>query len=266
MRTDSTLQRDHKGTVVFDLDGVVYVGSAGVPGAAEAMESLERDGWYLVFATNNSTRDVAAVANHIADRTGFRSHDAAIVTSAMAAATWTTRGHRSAFVVGERALCEALVEVGVKVVTTGTPDAVVVGLDRDINYETLAKASTMIRNGSTFVATNTDATFPTMEGPVPGAGSIVAAIATASGVEPIACGKPFDPMIDLITQRIRGEVAWVVGDRPETDIAMATRVGWRSILVHTGITASGSTVPDRFMPDHRCASITDVPGLMAEVP
>ncbi|NHZ71051.1 MAG: HAD-IIA family hydrolase [Proteobacteria bacterium] len=265
MTTDGTLKRDHKGTIVFDLDGVVYVGSAGVPGAADAMRSLERSGWHLVFATNNSTRAPVAVADHIEDRTGFRSHGATIVTSAMAAATWVASGNTSAFVVGEDALRGALIDAGIDVVTHGTPDAVVVGLDRDINYETIAVASSMVRNGSTFVATNTDATFPTMEGPVPGAGSIIAAIATASGREPIACGKPLAPMIDLIRQRIRGETVWVVGDRPETDIAMAAKVGWKSILVHTGITESNDVVPDSFAPDHRAASITDVPRLVTEV-
>jgi len=263
MNTDGTTGRATKGTIVIDLDGVVYLGTQGVAGAGEALATLETAGWHLVFATNNSTKTPRDVKMHIEERTGFRSSEAVVVTSALAAASWTARHHRSALVVGEPAVSEALSETGVDVVESGPAEAVVVGLDRNITYNTIAAASHVIRSGATFIATNTDATFPTQDGPVPGAGSVVAAIAVASGTAPVACGKPEAPMLELVRSAVRGTQVWVVGDRPETDIAMALKAGWNSVLVHTGITAPGESVDLRHTPGHSVGSIVDVPALIA---
>jgi len=262
MNSDGTSSRATKGTIVIDLDGVLYLGTQGVPGAGEALATLEAAGWHLVFATNNSTKTPRDVRKHIEERTGFRSTDASIVTSALAAATWTSREHRSALVVGEPAVSEALSEAGVDIVKGGPAEAVVVGLDRNITYETITVASSLIRSGATFVATNTDATFPTPEGPVPGAGSVVAAIATAAGTAPLACGKPEAPMLDLVRNAVRGTQVWVVGDRPETDIAMALEAGWTSVLVHTGVTAPDESIDLQYTPTYSVGSIVDVPALI----
>jgi len=262
MSSDGTSGRATKGTIVIDLDGVVYLGPEGVAGAGDALRTLETAGWHLVFATNNSTKTPRDVKIHIEERTGFRSSDAVVVTSALAAASWTARDHRSALVVGEGAVSEALAEAGIDVVDSGQAEAVVVGLDRKITYDTIALASHLIRSGATFVATNTDASYPTPEGPVPGAGSIVAAIATASGTTPVACGKPEAPMLDLVRAAVKGTRVWVVGDRPETDIAMAIEAGWESVLVRTGITAPGESVDLQHTPGYSVGSIVDVPALI----
>lgn len=262
MKSDGTSGPATRGTVVVDLDGVVYVGSQGVAGARQALTDLENGGWHLVFATNNSTKTPHEVENHIEQRTGFRSYDARVVTSSQAAANWTAREHRSAFVVGERAISAALENVGVDVVSDGPCDSVVVGLDRNITYEKIATAARLIRSGATFVATNIDVTIPSPEGLDPGAGSIVAAVTAASGTAPISCGKPAAPMLDLVKDAIRGTEVWVVGDRPETDIAMAAAAGWRSVLVHTGVTEAGARNDGQHVPTHSVGSIGDVPTLI----
>ncbi|MCB1245766.1 MAG: HAD hydrolase-like protein, partial [Acidimicrobiia bacterium] len=115
-------------------------------------------------------------------------------------------------------------------------DCVVVGLDRSFDYDKLSIATTAIRSGATFVATNDDLTFPTAEGLLPGAGSVVAAVQAASGVAPIVAGKPNQPIIDLVRSTGVGE-AYVIGDRIDTDILLArSEPDWTSILVMTGVT------------------------------
>jgi 4-nitrophenyl phosphatase len=86
------------------------------------------------------------------------------------------------------------------------------------------------------VATNDDATYPTPDGPIPGGGSLVAAVAYATGVTPIVAGKPHGPMADLV-RAAGGDEGTVVGDRPDTDGAFARRLGYRFALVLTGVTA-----------------------------
>ena len=94
-----------------------------------------------------------------------------------------------------------------------------------------------MRDGARFVATNLDATYPVPGGLIPGAGSLVAAVATAAGASPEVAGKPEAPTVGLIRERY-GDIGVVVGDRPSTDGALATALGWPFALVLSGVTAA----------------------------
>lgn len=265
-RDRSRRAEDEPGTIIFDLDGVVYLGNDAIRGAADTINELTGRGWQVLYATNNSTKSPSAVADVLSDRVGVEADPSSIVTSAMAAATYLVgHGLTSALVVGSEQLRATLSGSGIEVVRSGqSPDAVVVGLDRSLTYDTICDAATCIRAGARFVATNMDATLPTQRGPVPGAGTIVAAVQAASGHEPVACGKPNQPMVDLVQHlvrarhtRITGDV-WMVGDRPESDIAFAKQAGWRSILTLSGVTTDPDSVPDVFAADHVIASLADL--------
>jgi glycerol 3-phosphatase-2 len=256
-----------KGVVVLDLDGVLYLDSHGVPGAGEALRRLEGAGWRLLFATNNSTKTPAIVARHIRERTGFAARREDAVTSAMAAATFAASTARSALVVGSDALRSEVEAAGVRVVDTGptSPDAVIVGLDTGVTYRDIDRAARAIRAGAAFIATNVDPTYPTPDGLAPGAGSIVAAVATASGAHPISCGKPGEVFSALILEKLPsggGHPVWVVGDRPDTDIALAKAHAWSSVLVLSGVTTADDEVPPEYTPDAIAASIVEVPAII----
>lgn len=251
------------GTVVFDLDGVLYRGQTAVPGAGEALTDIETAGFQLLFATNNASATPTSVIEKIRRLTGYHGRMSAVVTSGMAAARFIAGRYDKILVVGEPGLRETIQTADVEVVDADSqPDAVVVGLDEAFTYDKLHNASRAIRSGAAFVATNTDATFPRADGQAPGAGSIVAAVATASGVQPVVCGKPEQPMIDILNELAEGEPIWMVGDRPETDIAIAAAAGWRSVLTLTGVVSSLAEVGDGPRPDHVVASIADVPGVV----
>ena len=261
--TDGTTDGAPLGTIVFDLDGVVYVDAHAVPGAGAALESIAAAGWHIVFATNNSTRTAESVLEHIERRTGFTSPTATVVTSAMAAASWAQSRYERVFVVGEPGLRETLEGAGLRIVEDATADCVIVGLDRSLSYNKIDAAARLIRDGAAFIATNTDATFPTQTGPAPGAGSIVSAVATASGIDPVACGKPHVPMLSLVREMISGDSVWVVGDRPETDLAMARRAGWNAVLVLTGVTTPTTSITSDHAPHYTIASIAELPALLS---
>jgi HAD superfamily hydrolase (TIGR01450 family) len=224
--------------IICDLDGVVYRGSDVLPGAANALERLDRFGFRVVFVTNNSSRTESQVADKLEALTGLRPDPDNLVTSARAAVALVPNGKTRCLVVGGEGIREALESADLHVVTDDSAvDCVFVGLDRQFDYRTLDRASRAIRDGALFIATNVDPTFPAAEGRImPGAGSIVASIQSASGVHPLVAGKPHKPIIDLI--RSRGiDGAWVIGDRPDTDIAMAVNEpDWTSVLVLTGVT------------------------------
>lgn len=245
----------------LDLDGVLWRGRAPLPGAAEAVGELQAAGVEVVFVTNNSA---PLVADHEA-RLAALGVDAAgrVLTSPMAAATLLAPGER-VLVAGGPGVLEAVRAAGAEPVTyeeagAGAPvDAVVVGLHRDFDWQRLRIASGAVRDGARFVATNTDATFPTPDGLVPGAGAIVAAVATAAGRAPQVAGKPHPPMARLLTQRC-GTDGLVVGDRPDTDGALARACGWRFGLVLSGVTTEAD-LPVEPAPDLVAADLPELAG------
>ena len=219
---------------VLDLDGVVWLADHPIDGAAEAIAELRRRGEAVAFVTNNSAVPRAAVEAKLT-RFGIDPGDG-VVTSAMAAATLVAPGE-TALLCGGPGIEEELVARGVTVVRDGDADAVVVGFHRDFDYERMRIASTAVRNGARLVATNDDATYPTPDGPIPGGGSILASIVTASGVTPTVAGKPYAPMVDLVRATV-GLSGIGVGDRPDTDGRFARALGFDWGLVLSGVTTA----------------------------
>lgn len=224
-------------SVVCDIDGVVYRGDALVPGSDLALRRLLEAGVDVWFATNNSTRSPESIAAKIERVTGVAVPPRRVATSSQAAALLLQGVGGPVMVLGGEGIHAALAEAGIP--ATEVPEeaaALIVGLDRDLTYPRLARAADAVRHGARFIATNTDATFPIAGGLLPGGGAMVAAIQATTGVVPEVAGKPHPPMRALLRSRGVGP-AWVVGDRVETDVALAAEEpGWRSILVLSGVT------------------------------
>lgn len=243
----------------LDLDGVVWLEERAIPGSAEAVARLLAVDEVL-FVTNNSSQPLGHVERALAG-VGV---DAAgrVVSSALAAATLVAPGERALVCAGE-GVREALAARGAEVVADGDADVVVVGFHRDFDYERLRVASTAVRRGARLVGTNDDPTYPTPDGPVPGGGAILAAVATAAGVVPEVAGKPHDAMVALVRERL-GPDGWVVGDRPDTDGAFARALGYRFALVLSGSTGADDLpvrpAPDLVAPDLARVVATVDPG------
>jgi 4-nitrophenyl phosphatase len=229
--------------VVCDLDGVVWLADTPIPGASDAVARLRAAGHDVAFVTNNSSAPRSVLEAKLAaqgiDAAG------AVIGSAEVTAALLEPGQR-ALVAGGPGLVEALEARGIEAVRNdgrdpGRVDVVVVGFHREFDYERLRVASTAVRAGARLLASNDDATYPTAEGPIPGGGSILAAVERASGVAATVAGKPHRPMADLIRARL-GRSGVVVGDRPDTDGALATAMGWRFALVLSGVTTSADGV------------------------
>lgn len=224
-------------SVICDLDGVIYRGKQAVGGSPSGLERLREANKRVVFVTNNSTRSPEESAAKIQRVTGHPAEPGDICTSALAAASTLRPEDSPVLIVGENGVRLAVAAAGLE--ETDDPEAaasVVVGLARDFDYDDVARASKAVRRGARFIATNADPTFPTADGILPGSGAIVAAIEAVAGREPEVTGKPHEPMRALIHRLGIGD-AWVVGDRVDTDIALATGVpNWKSILVLSGVT------------------------------
>jgi 4-nitrophenyl phosphatase len=144
----------------------------------------------------------------------------------------------------------------------GRPDTVVVGLDPNLTYRTLAFAADAIRAGARFVATNRDPVYPSERGLRPGAGAIVAAVEATTGVTPVSIGKPAPFLLEEAARVVGAHAAdaVMIGDGLLTDLAAARAVGARCVLMLTGVTtrAQLDALPEPGRPD---AVAADAPEL-----
>jgi NagD protein len=223
---------------LMDMDGVLVREDHAIPGAERFLARLRERGTPFLVLTNNSTytpRDLAArlTAN------GLRVPEEAIWTSALATARFLRdqRPGGSAFVIGEAGLTTALHDAGYTL-TERAPDYVVLGETRTYSFERITRAIRLIADGARFIATNPDATGPSLDGPLPATGSVAALISRATNVEPYFVGKPNPLMMRSALNAIdaHSETAAMIGDRMDTDIVSGLEAGMETVLVLTGVT------------------------------
>src|SRR5438552_10309022 len=234
----SELQGKFSG-LILDMDGVLYRGNHPLPGARELIPALRAAGLSFILLTNNSTLTPQEYAAKLA-RMGITVDAGLVFTSGVATSLYLMQHYPKGggvYVLGEPALLTMLTQLPEFRADGWQPDFVVVGLDFRLTYDSLQRACSAIRSGAQFIATNADATLPVEGGELwPGAGSIVAAVRTCSGVEPVVIGKP-NPYIGqmaLLKIDLPPDEVLCVGDRLETDIALGAHIGTPTALVLTG--------------------------------
>ena len=250
--------------VLFDLDGVLYIGAEAVPGAVEAVAALRHQGIGTCFVTNNAARPPAAVAAHLRD-IGIHADIADVTTSAMAGARVLAERFppgSSVLAVGGPGVADALQGCGLAPVTSADdePVAVMQGFGSEVGWRELVEVGLAVRRGAWWLATNSDITIPTPRGQAPGNGSLVAAAVAAAGRQPdFVAGKPEPALLREAVHRCGAKRPLMVGDRLDTDIAGGNRLGIPTLLVLTGVTdrptgesAAGDERPTFVAPDLSC--------------
>ena len=224
---------------LLDLDGVVYLGPTPIAGAAEALAAVRTAGMRLAFVTNNASRTPEDVAELLRGM-GVQADADEVITSSQAACRVLAErlpAGAPVLVVGGEGLHRAAADRGFKVVASADdePVAVVQGYGAGVGWRELAEATVAVRRGAWWVATNLDLTVPSVRGPLPGNGSLVGVVRAVTGQEPQVTGKPDPAMHRESVQRSGAHDPLVVGDRLDTDIEGAGRVGCDSLLVLTGV-------------------------------
>lgn len=220
---------------IFDSDGVLLEDGNPLPGAAKLTKKLLERGNRVFIFSNNSTKHPDDMKNRYLE---LKIVYTALVNSGILAVNYLrSQGISHVYVVGEKGL-EKLLEENNITITSEEPQAVIVGMDRTLTYSKLAIASRHIQNGVRFIATNPDTGFPTPRGLEPGAGSMIAAIASATDINPeIILGKPNKFGYEYIINKynLDKNCTLFIGDRFETDIAGALDSGIPAIIVNTGV-------------------------------
>ncbi len=254
---------------MLDLDGVVYIGDAAVPGASDHLQRVRSCGLHVAFITNNASRPPQAVADKLT-LLGVPAQRDDVVTSAQAAAAVLAERFPEGTpiaVLGAAGLRSAVAEAGL--VATGIADptvaAVVSGYGPDVPWHEVMRTAVRVRAGLPWVASNTDLTLPTDDGPAPGHGVMVEMISRFSGVTPTVAGKPRRPLLDETIRRVGGDRPLMVGDRLDTDIEGGHAAGVDTLLVLTGVTGLEDLVAAR--PEQRPTYLApDLAGLLESHP
>ncbi len=262
----TTLAESHD-ALLLDLDGTVYLGGQPIDHVAPALARAAVLGATPVFVTNNASRPPAEVADALTSM-GIAAEPADVLTSPQAAAVMLADRHPAGskvLVIGAPWLEESVRQAGLVPVREAAenPVAVVQGHSPDTGWRDLAEGCIALRAGADWVACNIDTTLPTDRGMLPGNGSMVAALVTATGLHPRVAGKPERPLLDAAVRRLGSTRPLVVGDRLDTDIACAVGAATPSLMVLTGVsTATDLLAAD---PGHRPTYLAfDMRGLVEE--
>lgn len=251
---NSTLDLNTMQAFILDLDGVIWRGDALLPGAKSLFEFFQAHSFPYVFVTNNAT----LTPQHFCDkarRLGLIIHADQVITSSHAAVRMLQAQFPTGariFVIGENGLLETLSGAQFRITQSAQDaQAVVVGMDRQVNWQKMAEAAYAISRGAFFLGTNLDPSFPTERGLAPGNGAIIQALQVTTGIEAHIVGKPKP---DLFFQALEhmgtpAEKTLGIGDRLATDIQGGKNAGIPTALVLTGVTSKEELARSPLRPD-----------------
>lgn len=229
-------------TFLLDLDGTIYRGKEVIAETPKFIEWLKAHNKSYLYLTNNSSATPEQLAERLTGM-GIAARPEEFFTSAMATAQMIRDLEKekdparvSVFVIGEEGIHKALMDQGFTIVNQEPADYVVIGIDRSFTYEKMKQAVRAIYQGARFISTNRDRAIPTEDGLAPGNGSLTAAIAYATGQEPVYVGKPEGAIVRLALAAMNGreEDSLLIGDNLETDISAGVQSGVHTLLVLTG--------------------------------
>ncbi|MDA9470021.1 TIGR01457 family HAD-type hydrolase [Enterococcus sp. 5H] len=242
--------KKHYQGYLIDLDGTIYLGKEVIPAGKRFVERLQKLSIPFLFVTNNTTKSPEAVSSRLAQEFDIHVPEQTIYTASLATIDYMKEQNKGkrVYVIGESGLIDLILAAGFEW-DEKQPDYVVVGLDTEVNYEKFAIASLAIRNGAEFIGTNPDKSIPTERGLLPGAGSFISLVHTATQTNPIMIGKPNAVIMDeaLKVMNLTKSDVLMVGDNYETDIQSGLQNGIDSLLVLSGFTpkAAVPTLPEK---------------------
>jgi 4-nitrophenyl phosphatase len=230
-------------TILLDMDGVLWRGGEPLVNLPQLFERIKTKGIRAICVTNNSVKTVQFYLERLSE-IGLMLDEDQIITSAEGTAAYLAdkfpaRG--PIYVVGEEGLVETLRSYQFQVLDQPENHdfiAVVAGLDRRLTYQKIDQAARLVNKGALFIGTNPDQSIPIPGGLAPGAGTVIGAIEIASQQKALIIGKPQPALFELALRRSNSkpDQTIMIGDRLNTDIEGAQKLGIKTALVLSGVT------------------------------
>ena len=253
--------------LILDMDGVLWRDTVEIGSLKDIFARIQDKNLSVAFATNNSSKTpnqyVSKFSGFGVDLSESQIFTSSLVTSEYLSDQFPEGG--PVYCIGENGLVSALEDKGFYQ-DMDTAQAVIVGLDRSINYEKLDIASALVRKGAVFIGTNPDLTYPVPGGFSPGSGTMIAAVSAASGKIPTIIGKPEITIFQTATEylEVHKDKCLVVGDRLETDILGAQKFGARCAVVLSGVATMSQINEWDPSPDYVAKDLADLIDQLAE--
>lgn len=245
----------------FDLDGTVYRGKEGIPSAISFIHKLQKSNIEPFYVTNNSSKTPLQLQQSLA-AIGINAPVEHIYSSALVTAKYIAQHFHNAKVqvIGSDGIRTALHAEGITLSDEEKVDALVMGIDRTIDYTKLAKACLAVQNGAQLIGTNEDIKFPTEHGFFPGNGSFVNLVANVAGVKPLYIGKPSPVVLEVIATQYGFAKADMVmiGDNYHTDILCGIHFGCDTIHVNTGVSGQQFVKQQKMQPTYMIESLLEI--------
>lgn len=224
---------------IVDMDGTFYLGDSLLPGAIEFAKCVSLSGKKFFFFTNNSSHNERECLDKLRD-CGYEAKEGDVIISSHVTIDFLqkNRSGKKVYLLGNKNLTGDFIKAGITLADEN-PDIVVLGFDTTLTYSKINKAAGFLASGAEYIATHSDNNCPLKNGFMPDTGSMMALFERSTGRAPdLIMGKPYSYTVDYVAANIgcrREEIAFV-GDRLETDIAVGTNNGLKSVLVYTGVT------------------------------
>ena len=257
---DLTKLKNKKG-FICDMDGVIYHGDKLLPGVKEFVEWLHKENKNYVFLTNSSERSPRELRQKLS-RMGLDVAEEHFYTSALATAKFLKSQCEggSVYAIGEPGLINALYDAGLTM-NNISPDYVVMGETRSLNYEMIEHATLLVRGGAKLIGTNPDITGPTEKGIVPATGALISPIEIATGKKAYYIGKP-NPLMMRIGLKMLGCnsecEACIIGDRMDTDIISGIESEIDTVLVLSGVTSKEDLANYPYRPSYVLSGVGEI--------
>lgn len=242
----------------LDLDGTVFRGSELIPEAADFIHRLQNKGIEPFYVTNNASMTTGQFTAKL-KALGITAATGQIMASSNAAAKYIKRWYpgQTVFMIGSEGVEQALHDEGIERVSENA-DVVLMGIDRNINFEKLATACLEVRKGAAFLSTNGDLAFPSERGLIPGNGAFTKVVSASTGTVPLFIGKPEGHMLEAIQYEYGFELKDMVmiGDNYDTDILAGIRFGIDTVHVNTGVTPVEEVAAKEAPPTHSIENLS----------
>jgi len=247
---------------LLDMDGTIYFEDQLIDGALEFIKKLKFENIPYVFISNNSSVSKDYYLNKL-KKIGIPCSDENIFSSSIAMALYLKENYsdKKIYCLGTNLFKLELRNYGINLVEDESAEVLVVGYDRELNYEKLEKACHILFNGGIFLATNPDLVYPLKNNRyVPDCGSICNMLEVATKRKPLYIGKPNPYMIECIKKmyNVKDDEIVVIGDRLYTDIELARNANVNSILVLSGETTKEMLASSFINPTYVINSIKDL--------
>jgi HAD superfamily hydrolase (TIGR01458 family) len=248
--------------ILFDLDGVLYVGSKAIEGAVEAVASIQKSHIPCRFVTNTSTLSLQSLQQKI-NRLGFSIAQEEIISAPQAAALYLQKQ--------QHPVCRFLLTEDLKndfnmfAQSNTHPDYIVIGdIGDQWTYSLLNEVFNGLMQGAKLIAIHKNRFWQTEHGLQMDIGGFIDGLEYASGVKAMVLGKPSPDFFGVVLNDMGlqpNEVA-IIGDDIDVDIGGGQQVGLTGILVKSGKYRQHYTDVSAVKPDFIIASVADLPSLL----